>query len=155
MPAHRRHGRAAHQPGPAQVDPDHVVEHVDRDLVDHVAIESLRCRGVVDEDVEPVEPLERRRHHRFGVVLVADVAERRDRGPAGGLDLFDQRVQTVPRLRLPRPDDLLAAVEDTGRPAIGDDDRDSVGGERAGDRLTATVGLAAAADERDPAVHSG
>jgi hypothetical protein len=86
----------AHQEGAAQVDADHLIEHLDRDLVDHVAVEPLGRGGVVDQDVEPAELGERRLDHRLRVVLVADVAEHRERPAAARLDLGYDRVESVP-----------------------------------------------------------
>ena len=90
--------------------------------------------GIVDQDVEPTEAVDRGLHGPVGLVAVGDVGLDRQGGAACCLDLRDERVDAV----------LAAGDDDDGRAVLG---------KPAGGRLPDAA--ASARDERHGSVECG
>ena len=93
--------------------------------------------GVVDEDVEAAEALDRRLHHAFGAGEVGDVLAVRDRLAAERLDLADDVVR--------RP--FARALAGERRAEVVDDDLRA--GARERERVLAADPAPGAGDDRD------
>ena len=94
----RRRVLRAH-PWPAQVDPDHLVPDVLRQLVALGRRREVRLvdAGVVVEDVELPERVDRRGHQALHVLELRDVAVHEHGLPTGCLDLRDDRLRRLVR----------------------------------------------------------
>ena len=68
-----RHGGAGEPPRAEDVHFDRAAEDVVREGIEIVVGDPCRPARVVDEDVEAAESLDRRRHQRLILFLVADV----------------------------------------------------------------------------------
>ena len=90
LPLHRRHDRARAQEGPAQVDAEHLVELLERQLVDRPEVAEPR---VVDQHVEPAVALERRLRHDVDGAVVAHVGGDDQRLAAKRFDLAGQGLE--------------------------------------------------------------
>lgn len=91
-----RHGRPRHQKAAARIDAKGAVPGFDRDILDLVAVGSLRRAGVVDENVEPTIAAHHFLDHASGIGFPADITEGRRCNATGLDDRFDQALDAAP-----------------------------------------------------------
>ncbi len=106
---HVRHRGADHVERAGQVDADHLVPLAVADLLDRRALPDAR---VVDQDVEPAEPVDRLVDHHLGLFVDGDVRGQRERLAAAVAD---------PPGHLLRGGALHAVVEGHARAGAGQD----------------------------------
>ncbi len=92
---HVRDAGLRHGVGAAHLDAVHQVEPLERHLLDRAEVDR---RGVVDADVDAAELLDGLGHRAVHRVAVTDVADDRQRLPAGLLDLLGRGVDRAGEL---------------------------------------------------------
>ena len=122
-----------------EVDGEDDVPLLFRHVEDHLVAQDA---GVVDDDVEPAEGVERLLHHAVAGLEVGDVVVVGDGVAAHLLDFVDDLVGRA----------LLAAGAGRGAAEVVDDDARALGRER--QALAAADAAAAAGDDRDLAFES-